>query len=167
MAQLITNRTGTFIIVPSPYHNSGVEIKWADFNSGTYWKAVDLRRDVLRTPLGLDFELSDLAKESSDSHLVAVEGGRVVGCLVMTPIDTKTVKMRQVAVHPDRQCQGIGQSLVAEAERWSAESGFESIVLNARETALKFYLDLDYETKGDPFVEVTIPHQMMFKRIRT
>ena len=35
------------------------------------------------------------------------------------------------------------------------------MVLHARQTAVPFYERLGYETYGEPFVEVTIPHIAM------
>ena len=39
------------------------------------------------------------------------------------------------------------------------------MVLNARTSAVPFYERLGYETRGEPFVEVTVPHLAMAKRL--
>jgi predicted GNAT family N-acyltransferase len=41
------------------------------------------------------------------------------------------------------------------------------MVLNARDTAIPFYLHLGYELVGEPFVEVGIPHRKMRKALRS
>ena len=43
--------------------------------------------------------------------------------------------------------------------------GYEEIVLHARETALGFYQKLGYETEGDSFTEVGLPHSAMRKKL--
>jgi len=125
-----------------------------------------LRRRVLRLPLGLDFSEEQLRKEVGDIHLVALFQEQVVGCLVLSPLSDRSVQMRQVAVEPAWQGCGIGRRLVELSEATAAEKGFAEIVLHARETAIEFYLKQGYRVRGEPFVEVTIPHREMFKVIR-
>lgn len=137
-----------------------------EHGSDLYRQEVDLRRKVLREPLGLDFSPEQLKAESADWHIVAVEEGQVVGCLVLTPVDDQTLQMRQVAVRPDRQGLGVGRRLVDFSEQVAMERGFSRLTLHARETAVDFYLKLGYQVQGDPFTEVTIPHREMFKIIR-
>jgi predicted GNAT family N-acyltransferase len=43
---------------------------------------------------------------------------------------------------------------------------YTTIILNARETAVKFYISLGYEIYGEPFVEVTLPHRKMKKTLK-
>lgn len=143
----------------------GIEYKEAEFSSEEQLQSIELRRAVLRAPLGLDFTPEQLAEESSEFHLVAVEAGVVVACLVLTPMAGGEIKMRQVAVEPDRQGQGIGQELVRFSEQFAGERGFHRMVLHARDTAIPFYLKLGYQIEGEPFEEVTIPHRQMAKNL--
>jgi hypothetical protein len=133
--------------------------------SPEYRQAVDLRLRVLRRPIGLDLSEEQLAREDFEFHLVAIERDQVIGCLVLTPLTEGQIKMRQVAVAPETQGNGIGSQMVAESERLAREKGFGQMVLNARETAVAFYLHLDYELVGEPFIEVGIPHRKMAKRL--
>ncbi|HMS56412.1 MAG TPA: GNAT family N-acetyltransferase [Fimbriimonadaceae bacterium] len=137
--------------------------KWVKHGSDEYWSTVDLRRRVLRIPLGLDFSETDLAGEVGDGHLAGLEGSAALACLVMTPKGDGTVKMRQVAVDPALQGKGLGRNMVAESERWARAQGFREIVLSARESAVPFYLRLGYAIDGDPFEEVSLPHFLMRK----
>jgi predicted GNAT family N-acyltransferase len=142
------------------------EIRIAPHGSPDYWQAVDLRLRVLRIPLGLNFTQEQLSAEDTDAHLIAIEGDKVVGCLVMTPKSSDIVKMRQVAVEPELQGSGLGTKMVAASEDWAKQKGYQRIELNARDTAVAFYLKLSYQTVGDPFVEVSIPHRKMEKELR-
>lgn len=137
--------------------------KIIEHNSPEYWQEVDLRYRVLRQPLGLEFKEEDLAAEADQIHMCAYHNGKLAGCLLLVIVDENTVKMRQVAVEPELQRQGIGQKLVSYAEYYAIENGYCRIELHARQTAVHFYLDLAYQIIGDPFLEVGIPHRKMVK----
>lgn len=133
------------------------------FGSPEQAATVELRREVLRRPLGLDFTQAQLAAEREDTHLAVFDGQAAVACLVLTPREPVTLQMRQVAVRADQQGRGLGRRLVEASERWAREHGFGRMVLHARQTAVPFYLALGYSTEGEPFEEVGIPHRAMFK----
>ena len=108
--------------------------------------------------------IEQLAAEWADTHIACFdEIENLVGCLILTKKDEKVVKMRQVAVAPDRQNRGIGQAMVAWSEVWARRNGFEKMLLHARETAVPFYLKMKYAQLGDRFLEVNIPHFLMEK----
>ncbi len=130
-----------------------------------YEAAIILRRAVLRTPLGLDFTAEQLAAEHSDTHFAAFDGDTLVGAVVMTPYDASTVKLRQMAVSPDVQGQGVGAALLRAFEAHTHETGLSKIVLAARVTAQRFYEANGYTAEGDVFEEVTIPHIRMTKTL--
>ena len=133
--------------------------------SSEYGAAVALRHAVLRAPLGLEFTHAEIADEPKCFHLAAIAGGEVIGTLLLKPLDAQAVKMRQVAVHPDLQCRGIGARLVRFAEAFAREKGCARVVAHARGTALTFYERLGYTAEGAPFLEKTIPHQLVMKRL--
>lgn len=125
--------------------------------------AVDLRRRVLRQPLGLDFTADELAREGGDEHWVAVRDGRVVGCLVVVPLADREAKIRQVAVDPGLQRIGIGRTLIEAVECDLRLRGTRSVMLHARREVVAWYESQGYESFGEPFFEVTIPHRAMRK----
>lgn len=136
-------------------------------NSSRYRDLVELRRRVLRTPLGLDYTPQQLAKEQADLHIAAYLNGRLVGCGVLTAVDVSggVGQLRQMAVDPDWQRRGIGAQIVAFAEKLAAERGYREIVLHARETARPFYERSGFVATGETFMEVTLPHRKMVKRL--
>ena len=142
-----------------------MEFKVAEFGSPEQLASIELRKRVLRWPLGLDFTGEELAAEMNEFHLVTLEGNNLVACLVLTPQSKKVVKMRQVAVDPDRQGEGIGKHLVKYSEEVARSEGFSTMVLHARENVVPFYLKLGYEVAGELFEEVTIPHRKMEKHL--
>ncbi len=136
---------------------------WIPHLSPAYALAVALRHEVLRVPLGLRFTEAQLAGEADSHHLALFDGERLVGTLLLTLREDGAVQMRQVAVDPKRQGEGVGRTLVEEAERFARQQGFARMTLHARDTAVGFYERLGYAPVGDPFVEVGIPHREMEK----
>lgn len=143
-----------------------MKIMEVPYNSERYKEALELRIKVLRAPLGLVYSPEQLTEEATDVHLVAIDEDKVVGTVLLRPVNKNVLKMRQFAVAPERQRQGIGSEMVAYCEDYALEQGYETIELHARESAVPFYESLEYEKVGDRFMEVTIPHFKMRKSLR-
>ena len=131
--------------------------------SPEYRATVDLRDAILRKPLGLEFSPEELEAEKDSHHVACYRSHRLVGCLVLCPLGCGDVRMRQLAVVPECQRQGIGKTLVEFAEALARKIGFRRMILHARETAVPFYEKLGYSRLGDQFEEVAIPHWAMEK----
>ena len=141
-------------------------IKLATHNSPEYWQAVDLRRQILRLPLGLDFTPEELANEANDLNLIALDDHNLlVATLSLVDLGSHKIKMRQVAVADNFQGTGIGSKLVIESEREARARGFDEMQLHARDTAVPFYQRLAYQVVGEEFTEVGIPHRKMSKML--
>jgi N-acetylglutamate synthase-like GNAT family acetyltransferase len=119
----------------------------------------------LRKPLGLTYNPSDLEKEKDDILIGAFEDDRILGCCILTRLDEKTCKLRQMAVHPSMQRNGMGASIMNFAENVARDSGYSKMVLNARKTASEFYEKLGYQVSTGEFIEVNLPHLGMIKSI--
>src|SRR5688572_28227919 len=120
-----------------------IDIRTIQHGSKEYESEVELRRRILRRPLGIDFTAEALAAEKSDIHFGAFSNGSLIGCLVLTP-KSGFIKMRQVAVDETVQNMGVGQKLVGASEAWAAAKGYQEIRLSARDTAVTFYKKLSY-----------------------
>ncbi len=140
-----------------------VQCKVVAFATAAYQQTVQLRFNILRKPLGLTFTEEQLAQESNDFHLAAYMGAELGACLVLTKVNAGEIKMRQVAVHENYQGKGVGKQLVKFSEEFALQNGFGKMTLHARETAIPFYIALDYKTEGQPFTEVGLPHKKMYK----
>ncbi len=142
-------------------------LTWRQFPHGSedYAQALDLRESVLRAPLGLVLTPEEMAGEPDFFHLGGFAGGRLLAVLLLCPLDPRTVKMRQVAVHPAFQNRGLGAQLVAFAERFASERGFGKVVAHARESASGFYRQAGYTLDSRIFLETTIPHRLVTKEL--
>lgn len=132
-------------------------------NSQLFWKTVDLRDELLRQPLNLQFTKDELLAEGEQYHLAYTDGTDVLACLVLVPKDNGYIKMRQVAVREALQGKGIGRELVQYSEKFACQMGFTTMECNARDVAIPFYEKLGYHKVGEPFYEVTILHYRMEK----
>jgi predicted GNAT family N-acyltransferase len=142
-----------------------MNIHLIEFATPLYDESIRLRDLLLRKPLNMEFTIKQLAEEWNQFHLAAVDDNELKGILVLKPLDKKRVKMRQVAVKPTCQKQGIGAKMVNESEKIAKEKGFNKMELSARKIAIPFYEKLNYKIEGDEFLEVGIPHFKMVKKL--
>ncbi len=140
-------------------------LKIIDHDSKEYKQMVDLRRQVLRKPLGLEFSDEDLEKEKNDLLIAAYEDDQMLGCCLLTQTEPYTVRLRQMAVKAGLQGKGIGRVLMQFAENIARDRGNRKITMHARKTAAGFYEKLGYNIEGEEFTEVTIPHYNMEKQL--
>ncbi len=141
-------------------------LKMIDYGTQEYKQMIQLRMDMLRKPLGLSFSAEDLEKEKNDVLIGAFEDDKLLGCCLLTKIDDKTVRLRQMAVPNNLQGKGVGRALMVFAENIARDLGYHKLIMHARKTALGFYGKLGYNISGDEFTEVTIPHFVMEKDLR-
>lgn len=133
------------------------------FQSPSYEALMQLRFNVLRKPLGLEFSPEFLEKDRENILLGAYENERLIGCVQLQKLSNKIGQLRQMAVDSDQQGKGIGRLLVEELEKIALENGIETIDLHARGYAVPFYTKLGYQTVGEAFEEVGMPHIAMTK----
>jgi N-acetylglutamate synthase-like GNAT family acetyltransferase len=142
-----------------------IEIRQILFGTDEYKDELHLRDRVLRKPLGLNLFSENLTKEINDFHIGAFDGNVLIGVLILTVLSGEKVKMRQVGVEEIWRGKDVGARLVLYAEEFAKKLGYRTVVLNARTSVVGFYERLKYEKIGGEFIEVTIPHQAMQKKL--
>ncbi|MFZ1798255.1 MAG: GNAT family N-acetyltransferase [Chitinophagaceae bacterium] len=138
-----------------------------DYNSEQYHDMVELRNQLLRKPLGLSLPDIDLENEKDNIFIGYFDDGKLEGCCMLVPIDPDIVQLRQMAVLSGLQGKGIGRTIIQFAENLARDKGFKRIIMHARDSAVGFYQKQGYEKKGEMFTEVSIPHYVMEKNIRS
>lgn len=138
-------------------------LKMIDHGTTEYKQMVHLRNEILRKPLGLTFSQEELENEKNDVLMGAFEDGKILGCCLLTKVDDKTVRLRQMAVPNNMQGKGIGRALMIFAENIARDLGYKTLLMHARKTATGFYEKLGYVISGNEFEEVTLPHFVMAK----
>ena len=142
-----------------------VQIKEFGFNSDEYRNELELRDKVLRKPLGMNLYDENLEADKNDVHIGAFINKRMVGVLILTGLNSKDIKMRQVAVDDDFRAMKIGTEMVRFAEEYSKKKGYSTMLLNARKTAVAFYEKMGYKKMSGEFLEINIPHYKMSKNL--
>lgn len=140
-------------------------IKQIDHGSKEYKKMVDLRYEILRKPLHISFDQKELDKEKHDILIGAFEEDKILGCCLLTKMDKNSVRLRQMAVQNNLQGKGIGASMMHFAENVARDAGYKRLIMHARKTAIGFYEKLGYKVTGHEFMEISIPHFIMEKKL--
>ncbi len=136
-----------------------------DYGTEEYQQMLQLRDEILRRPLGLDFTELDLESDKKDLLIGAFDDGKIMGCCVLTHESKDTIRLRQMAVKNTIQGKGVGQQILRFTEILAKDKGYKTLSMHARDTAIGFYEKQGYKVVGDPFVEVTIPHHKMEKNL--
>jgi predicted GNAT family N-acyltransferase len=141
-------------------------LKMIDHGSKEYQQMVNLRYNILRKPLGLNFTQEELDKEKQNVLIGAFEDDQLLGCCMLVKEENrKMMRLRQVAVPNNQQGKGIGRALMAFAENISRDLGYSRIMMHARKTAIPFFEKLGYKVTSEPFDEITIQHHIMEKEL--
>lgn len=136
-----------------------------DFGSSRYNELVELRYKILLEPLGLKFLDSFRAKEANYLHIGCVEqlDDKLVGGLILAPLDNERIRLMQVAVDTVYRGEGVGRELVKYAEKRAKEAGYSQIIMHAMLSVVGFYEKLGYHAEGDVFDEQGITFLKMIK----
>ncbi len=140
-------------------------LKIIDHGTAEYQQMVRLRDEVLRKPLGLSFTKEELEKEKDHLLIAAYEDDIIMGCCMLVEENPKTTRLRQMAVTNNIQRKGIGKALMLFAENLARDRGYHKITMHARKDAVGFYEKMGYRIVGEEFVEITIPHYVMEKKL--
>jgi N-acetylglutamate synthase-like GNAT family acetyltransferase len=141
-------------------------IKQIDHGTREYKQMVHLRNEVLRKPLHLTFEAGELDMEKNDVLIGAFDEDKILGCCLLTRVDKDCVRLRQMAVQNNLQGKGIGAAMMNFAENVARDKGYSRLIMHARKTATGFYEKLGYKITGEEFLEISLPHYVMEKKLR-
>ncbi|MBQ9271452.1 MAG: GNAT family N-acetyltransferase [Alphaproteobacteria bacterium] len=138
-----------------------------DFGSMRYNELVELRYKILLEPLGLKFLDSFRPEEAKYLHIGCVEmlDNKLVGGLILAPIDDETIRLMQVAIDTIYQGEGVGRELVTYAEKRARVAGYKKIVMHAMLFVVGFYEKLGFIAEGEPFSEQGITFIKMVKTL--
>lgn len=114
-----------------------------------------LRYNVLREPWGHPKGTEKDDYEPISEHFMAVdeETGEAVGVIKLFEKSSGVGQISHLAVAEGRQHKGLGNSLIAEAERRARERGFKILGAMTRATATSYFEKHGYHIAGLP-----VPH---------
>ena len=138
-----------------------------DYGSSRYDELVELRYRILLKPLGLKFLDTYRPQEAGYLHVGCIESldDRLIGGLMLIPVDTEVIRMMQVAVDTKYQGEGVGRQLVEYAEKRAKEAGYSVLVMHAMLSVVDFYEKNGFVQEGDIFEENGITFAKMVKKL--
>ena len=125
-----------------------------------YQQERELRKEVLVRPLGLPENISEI-DDNNAYHFVVIEDEKVIGCTILVRIGAGELKLRQMAVDPSFQKQGVGKLIIEGVIDFSKKKGYSAIICDARQSAIDFYVKNGFIKEGEEFIQVGIPHYQM------
>lgn len=127
--------------------------------------ALDVRREVFveEQDVPEDLELDGLDGEAT--HFLARLDGDPVGTARLRDYGDGVAKVERVAVREPRRGEGWGERIMAAAESYAREAGYERVRLAAQVPVVGFYERLGYEVVSEEFTDAGIPHRSMEKRL--
>lgn len=126
-----------------------------------------LRWKILREPWNQPEGSEKDNRETEALHLAAWDdSGALLGVGRLHRVTARSGQIRFMAIEPAQRGQGIGTAILQELENIAIRSGFEEVILNAREEAVSFYRANGYEVvRSSHKLFGVIPHFEMRKRI--
>lgn len=139
-----------------------IKYKRIEMDNPLYQGERELRNEILLRPIGIPdhgWEIYD----SDSFHFVALDGERVVGCVVLYPLPDYTgdAQLMQMAVADILRGRGIGKGLANLLLDFARSHGYSRVVCHSRGNVVHFYEKLGFVTFDEPFTEVNILHRKM------
>ena len=124
------------------------------------------RWEILRKPLGMSKDSLADSIEDESFHLMGIdEQNNVIASGRFHFNSENEAQIRYMAVDENFKRKGVGTEIVKELENYALSKGIVSMILNARENAISFYLSLGYQEVGPYQSDTGIPHKTMKKRL--
>ena len=121
------------------------------------------RWEMLRKPLNLPLGSEQDELENHAFHIAAYNNKNIIGVGRLHIEKNQSARIRYMAVRENYQHQGVGSSILRELEKIAKTKNAETCWLYARETAISFYLNNNYQIKGIATSELEIKHHRMEK----
>ncbi|MDR1138839.1 MAG: GNAT family N-acetyltransferase [Clostridiales bacterium] len=123
---------------------------------------MSLRHDVFVVEQNVPIEEELCDDESLFVHIgLYINSAIVAYCRLL--IDTDTVHIGRVSVSKSMRRQGMGRQIMNIAHDYAKDVGCKISKLSAQLHALDFYLNLNYVSYGDQYMDAGIPHISMLK----
>lgn len=128
-------------------------------------RIIELRYKILRQPWDQPKDTStDGLESSSYNAFIEDQNGKVIACGRLQENENKIGQIRYMAVDNDQQGKGLGKLILTSLESKAKEIGLRVIELQARENALQFYKNNNYQLKEKSFkLWDIIQHYLMYK----
>ena len=123
--------------------------------AGAYYVRIQAMMRKHQIPLDAEIDSHDGA---DCNYVLALDDIYPVATCRWFGIDGESAEVGRVVVLPEYRGQHLGRSVVAEAEKWMREKGFEKAVISSRVGVEDFYKKMGYR-----FEETGKPHHDTFQ----
>jgi predicted GNAT family N-acyltransferase len=127
-------------------------------------QALELRRRVYVDEQGVTLEADRDGLDPDALHVVAIDGGRVVGTCRLV-FEDGLARLGRMAVDNEMRGRGLGAAILATADRVARAAGATRIRLHAQTAARSLYERGGFQIRGEEFMEEGIPHVTMEKSL--
>ena len=124
-----------------------------------------IRRSVFQEEQGVDPALDFDGLDETAEHLLAYLDTQPVGTARIRYLERQRAKIERLAVLATARGQGIGKKLMEKALEIAAQKNVQEVEVHAQEYVRGLYQQLDFEQEWENFVEASIPHVKMRKRL--
>lgn len=140
-------------------------VQTKDTMSQIYLDALKIRYQVFVKEQGVQLEREIDKDEAYAVHFVLYEDNEALATVRLLPVDETTMKLQRMAVKKEARHRGLGNIIIAEAEKFAKQQGFTTIKLGAQLTAQEFYEKMGYQAYGEIFLDAGIQHIAMKKEL--
>ena len=125
--------------------------------------AVRMRVFVAEQSVPAEEELDE--EDATATHVIARHDGLVIGTGRLLIREEGICQIGRMAVDQPWRRRGVGGQLLLFLEEEARSQGMRQAMLHAQEYVKSFYAAHGYQQRGDPFLEVNIPHVEMRKEL--
>ena len=126
--------------------------------------ALELRERVFAGEQGVSIEADRDGRDREATHLVALEGGRVIGtCRLL--FQGRVARLGRLAVEPQERGRGVAGAILRAADHAARDGDAYAISLHAQTYAKSLYERAGYAARGTIFMEEGIEHVAMEKQL--
>lgn len=118
--------------------------------AGAYYVRIQAMAKKHHITLRQEFDEHD---GEGTKYIVILDEDFPVATARMFEIDEKTVMIGRVVVLPEYRHRGLGSLAVAECEKWAAEDGYTTCVVESRDNKVPFYEKLGYALCGEEYID--------------
>ncbi|MFX1294047.1 MAG: GNAT family N-acetyltransferase [Promethearchaeota archaeon] len=127
----------------------------------------DLRWKILRKPWNQPKDSKKSQSEANTTHFIALINDKIIGTARLHKISEKIGQIKYLAVEKFYRKKGVGYALMESIHITARNQFLKYLILNARETAIKFFEKLGYQVIEDgPLLFGEIKHKKMVIQFR-
>lgn len=114
--------------------------------AGAYYVRIQAMARKYKIPLDAEIDAKD---GENCNYILALDDIYPVATCRWFKIDEKTAEIGRVVVLPEYRGKHLGQSVIAEAEKWMSEQGIQKVTISSRVGVEDFYKKQGYQANGN------------------